>query len=58
LNFNYKIALITPEMADYIVVHELCHLGEFNHSQNFWGLVSKTLPNYLEIKNQFKKINI
>lgn len=35
LNFNYKIALIPERLADYIIVHELCHLKEFNHSRKF-----------------------
>lgn len=56
LNFNYKIALLPKEMSDYIVVHELCHLKEFNHSQKFWNLVAKATPNYLEIKKEFKLI--
>ncbi len=55
LNFNYKIAILPEPLADYIVVHELCHLGEFNHSQKFWNLVAKTMPNYLEIRNDLKK---
>lgn len=55
LNFNYKIALLPESLADYIVVHELCHLGEFNHSQKFWNLVAKVMPNYLEIRNDLKK---
>lgn len=55
LNFNYKIALLPAHMADYIIVHELCHLGEFNHSRKFWNLVAKAMPNYLEIRNELKK---
>ena len=55
LNFNYKIALLPPNMADYIIVHELCHLGQFNHSQKFWNLVSRAIPNYLEIRNDLKR---
>ncbi|MDO8530527.1 MAG: M48 family metallopeptidase [bacterium] len=58
LNFNYKLALLPPEMADYVIVHELCHLGEFNHSKNFWKLVAMSIPDYLEIKNKFKKIHV
>ncbi|MDD4989415.1 MAG: M48 family metallopeptidase [Candidatus Pacebacteria bacterium] len=46
LQFNYKIALLPPEYADYIIVHELCHLGEFNHSHAFWALVSKQVPDW------------
>lgn len=54
LNFNYKIALLSPSFADYIIVHELCHLGEFNHSHNFWNLVAKTIPDYLSIRKELK----
>ena len=56
LNFNYKIALIPEKARDYIIVHELCHLGEFNHSRNFWDLVAKTVPDYLEIRHSLKNI--
>lgn len=54
LNFNYKIALLPPHLSDYVVVHELCHLGEFNHSQDFWDLVGKTFPNYWELRAELK----
>lgn len=48
LNFNYKIALLPPHLADLIIVHELCHLKEFNHSKKFWNLVAQALPDYRE----------
>lgn len=54
LNFNYKIALLPQTLSDYIIVHEFCHLGEFNHSKQFWKLIYKTIPNYSEIKKEFK----
>jgi len=54
LNFHYKIALLPREIADYIIVHELCHLKEFNHSSNFWNLVAKSMPNYLNLRKQLK----
>lgn len=56
LNFNYKIALLSEELADYLVVHEICHLGEFNHSKKFWDLVAKTIPNYLELRKELKGV--
>lgn len=54
LNLNYKIVFLPPKHQDYIIVHELCHLKEFNHSRRFWALVEKSLPNYLEIKNDLR----
>ena len=55
LNFNYKIALLPETLADYLVVHELCHLGAFNHSKKFWNLVAKTIPNYLQIRKELRQ---
>ena len=45
LTFNYKILFLAPHIADYIVVHELCHLQEMNHSHRFWKLVEQEFPN-------------
>ncbi len=58
LNFSYKLALIPQELVDYIVVHELCHLGEMNHSVKFWNLVAKTIPNHKELRKQLKQQGI
>lgn len=54
LNFNYKIALLPPELSDYIVVHELCHLQEMNHGKNFWNLVEKQIPNHKELRKRLR----
>lgn len=56
LSFNYKILFLPEIMQDYIVVHELCHLKEMNHSKKFWSLVGSLLPNYLTIKEKIRKI--
>lgn len=58
LNFNYKIALLPEKLSDYIIVHELCHLKEFNHSQKFWNLVAKNLPDYLKSQDELRKIGV
>ena len=54
LVFNAKITGLPQEQADYIVVHELCHLKEFNHSKTFWKLVAETIPDYKRIKRDLK----
>jgi len=54
LNFNYRIIYLPDKVAEYIIAHELCHLREFNHSQKFWNLVSRSMPNYLDLKRSLK----
>ncbi|NQU83338.1 MAG: M48 family metallopeptidase [Parcubacteria group bacterium] len=55
LNFNYRIRYLPLRIAEYIVVHELCHLHELNHSKRFWVLVEKTFEDYREIEKQLRK---
>lgn len=58
LNFNYKLIYLSPAMMDYVIVHELCHLDQFNHSRRFWFLVSEIIPDYRELRKELKKITI
>ena len=48
LSFNWKLMLAPPEILDYVIVHELCHLTHMNHSPAFWALVASVLPDYRE----------
>jgi predicted metal-dependent hydrolase len=48
LNFSYKLIMAEPEVIDYVVVHELAHTVEHNHSARFWQLVQEVLPDYKE----------
>jgi len=58
LNFNYKIVFLPEKCQDYIVVHELCHLKEFNHSRNFWALVAQALPDYAAIRKELRSYQL
>ena len=49
LNFSFRIVFLPPELADYLVVHELCHLRELNHSPAFWSLVAVAFPHYRDL---------
>ena len=55
LNFNYKVLSLPGNLADYIVVHELCHLRQLNHSGKFWRLVAQVFPNYLNIRSELRR---
>jgi len=46
LNFNWQLIMAPVEVLDYVVVHELCHLSQMNHSRAFWEEVEKVLPDY------------
>ena len=55
LNFNCLLMLTPPEVLDYVVVHELCHRKEMNHSERFWNEVEQILPDYREQKKWLKE---
>lgn len=44
-----------PEVLDYVVVHELCHLSHMNHSREFWEMVGSVMPEYPERKKWLKE---
>lgn len=46
LNFNWRLSFAPLKVLDYVVVHELCHTVEMNHSSRFWDLVAKVMPEY------------
>ncbi len=58
LNFNYRIALLPEALADYVVVHELCHLIHFNHSPAFWAEVARTVPNWRVLRRQLRTVKL
>lgn len=48
LSFNWRLLLAPPDVLDYVVIHELAHLAEMNHSPRFWALVEQACPAYKE----------
>jgi len=58
LNFNYRLVDLSPELRDYIIVHELCHLKELHHGKAFWDLVSKVIPQARELNRVARKMRI
>ena len=55
LNFNCLLMLTPAEVIDYMVVHELCHLKEMNHSPKFWAEVERVLPDYKQSRLWLKR---
>ncbi|MBU0727650.1 M48 family metallopeptidase, partial [Patescibacteria group bacterium] len=54
LNFNWKLIMAPIEIIDYVVVHEMCHLKQMNHSSKFWNLVAEKMPDYKELRKWLK----
>ena len=54
VTLNYYLYKYSPECLDYVIVHELSHFIEGNHSKNFWKIVEKYYPNYKEIRKKLK----
>ncbi len=55
LNFNCLLMLVPEDIRDYVIVHELCHLIELNHSPAFWAEVGKYIPDYKEKRKWLKE---
>ena len=55
LRFNWRLVMLRPDLAEYIVVHELAHLTVMNHSSDFWGLVADVLPDAKLRREQLKE---
>ena len=55
LNFNCLLMLTPPEVRDYVVIHELCHRRQMNHSKAFWELVEAACPDYKVCRKWLKQ---
>lgn len=55
ISYNWHLVLMPERIMDYVVVHELCHLVEMNHSPAFWKKVSEILPDYEERRKWLKE---
>ncbi len=54
---NWRAIFLPPDLLDYIIIHELCHLLEFNHTKAFWAIVEQVMPNYSGIRKHLKYLN-
>ena len=55
LNFNWRLIFAPPEVLDYVVVHELAHRKEMNHSKAFYAIVESIMPDYRKWKKWLKE---
>lgn len=58
ISINLKLIHLPKAFLEYVVIHEVCHLKEKNHSKKFWDLVWKYFPEYKNIRKELKSVNI
>ena len=58
VSLNFNLLKFNREVIDYVIVHELCHLRQLNHSRKFWNEVAQILPNYKTLKKELKKLSL
>ena len=56
LRFNWRLAMLRPDLAEYVVVHELAHLRVRNHSTEFWNLLSRAMPDAQERRRRLREV--
>ncbi len=54
ITISYKLICYSQDAIKYVILHELCHIKYMNHSKDFWNLLATYMPNYKEIKKEFK----
>ena len=54
ITLNLELIKYSQQAIKYVILHELCHLKYMNHSKDFWNLVEKYMPNYKQVKKEFK----
>ena len=58
IRLHWRLIQLPPELLDYVVVHELAHLREMNHSPRFWAIVAQHCPDYLRLRKTLKEQNL
>jgi predicted metal-dependent hydrolase len=58
LNFNIRLADVPEELLDYVIVHELAHRREMNHSTDFWKIVEREIPDWRERRKRLKEYSL
>lgn len=58
ISLNYNLLKFRKEVIDYVIVHELSHLRQLNHSRKFWNEVAQILPHYKSLKKELKKLSL
>ena len=56
LRFNWRVAMLRPDLAEYVVVHELAHLEVRHHSPEFWGLLSQSMPDAQQRRQRLREV--
>lgn len=58
INLNASLIMLAPELVDYVLLHELCHTRQFNHSPLFWAEMMAVCPSYLANRRALKHIEL